>query len=159
MGGRVEGDPAMGSGDAGRSASVQGSLARQGVCGACAGTGKLLDTEFGVNVDVLGTGRFPGDDKPKPGALNRLSYEPAYGRAGLTFAKNLDLDELVALTEEEYVERAVRLSQDLERLAELRRGLRPRMERSPLRDAPRFARAMENAYRAMWRNWCAREPR
>lgn len=30
------------------------------------GTGKLLDTEFGVNVDVLSTGRFPGDDKPKP---------------------------------------------------------------------------------------------
>ena len=29
-------------------------------------TGKLLDTEFGVNVDVLSTGRFPGDDKPKP---------------------------------------------------------------------------------------------
>jgi hypothetical protein len=29
-------------------------------------TGKLLDTELGVNVDVLSTGRFPGDDKPKP---------------------------------------------------------------------------------------------
>lgn len=31
-----------------------------------AGTGKLLDTELGVNIDVLSTGRFPGDDKPKP---------------------------------------------------------------------------------------------
>ncbi|MEW6363335.1 MAG: hypothetical protein AB1714_01710 [Acidobacteriota bacterium] len=30
------------------------------------GTGKLLDTEFDVNVDVLSTGRFPGDDQPKP---------------------------------------------------------------------------------------------
>jgi hypothetical protein len=30
------------------------------------GTGKLLDTVHGVNVDVLSTGRFPGDDKPKP---------------------------------------------------------------------------------------------
>ncbi|MBN2573020.1 MAG: hypothetical protein JXP73_00505 [Deltaproteobacteria bacterium] len=30
------------------------------------GTGKLLDTLHGVNIDVLGTGRFPGDDKPKP---------------------------------------------------------------------------------------------
>lgn len=29
-------------------------------------TGKLFDTEHGVNVDVLSTGRFPGDDKPKP---------------------------------------------------------------------------------------------
>jgi len=30
------------------------------------GTGKLLDTEYDVNVDVLSTGRFPGDGKPKP---------------------------------------------------------------------------------------------
>ncbi len=30
------------------------------------GTGKLVDTELGVNVDVLSTGRFPGDDQPKP---------------------------------------------------------------------------------------------
>jgi hypothetical protein len=30
------------------------------------GSGKLIDTEHGVNVDVLSTGRFPGDDKPKP---------------------------------------------------------------------------------------------
>jgi hypothetical protein len=30
------------------------------------GTGKLVDTENGVNVDVLSTGRFPGDGKPKP---------------------------------------------------------------------------------------------
>jgi hypothetical protein len=30
------------------------------------GTGKLVDTELGVHVDVLSTGRFPGDDKPKP---------------------------------------------------------------------------------------------
>jgi hypothetical protein len=30
------------------------------------GTGKLLDVEHGVNIDVLSTGRFPGDDKPKP---------------------------------------------------------------------------------------------
>lgn len=30
------------------------------------GTGKLFDTEHGVDVDVLSTGRFPGDDRPKP---------------------------------------------------------------------------------------------
>jgi hypothetical protein len=30
------------------------------------GTGKLVDTQHGVNIDVLSTGRFPGDDKPKP---------------------------------------------------------------------------------------------
>jgi len=30
------------------------------------GTGKLFDSVHGVNIDVLSTGRFPGDDKPKP---------------------------------------------------------------------------------------------
>lgn len=30
------------------------------------GTGKLLDTELEVDIDVLSTGRYPGDDKPKP---------------------------------------------------------------------------------------------
>lgn len=30
------------------------------------GTGKLRDSLHGVNIDVLRTGRFPGDDKPKP---------------------------------------------------------------------------------------------
>jgi hypothetical protein len=30
------------------------------------GTGKLVDTELGVHIDVLSTGRFPGDDRPKP---------------------------------------------------------------------------------------------
>jgi hypothetical protein len=30
------------------------------------GTGKLLDTEDGVHIDVRSTGRFPGDGKPKP---------------------------------------------------------------------------------------------
>jgi len=30
------------------------------------GTGKLIDTEVGVHIDVLSTGRFPGDDRPKP---------------------------------------------------------------------------------------------
>jgi hypothetical protein len=29
------------------------------------GTGKLLDTEFQVHVDVFRSGRFPGDDRPK----------------------------------------------------------------------------------------------
>jgi hypothetical protein len=30
------------------------------------GTGKLRDTDHAVDVDVLSTGRYPGDDKPKP---------------------------------------------------------------------------------------------
>ena len=43
-------------------------------------------------------------------------------------------------------------------LAELRTTLRPRMQASPLMDAPRFARHIEIAYRTMWRAWCAENP-
>ena len=45
-----------------------------------AGSGKLLDTEHGVNVDVLSTGRFPGDDKPKPIAFPDPATTAVRGR-------------------------------------------------------------------------------
>jgi predicted O-linked N-acetylglucosamine transferase (SPINDLY family) len=78
------------------------------------------------------------------------------GRAGLSQAMNLGLPELVARTPDELVAIAVGLARDLERLGALRASLRARMERSPLMDAPRFARNIEAAYRDAWRRWCAR---
>ncbi len=44
------------------------------------GTGKLLDTELDVHVDVLSTGRFPGDDKPKPVAFPDPATTAVRGR-------------------------------------------------------------------------------
>jgi predicted O-linked N-acetylglucosamine transferase (SPINDLY family) len=73
------------------------------------------------------------------------------GRAGLSQATNLGLPELVARSPEEYARIVVGLCGDLERLADLRAGLRSRMERSPLMDAARFARGIEEAYVEMWR--------
>jgi predicted O-linked N-acetylglucosamine transferase (SPINDLY family) len=80
------------------------------------------------------------------------------GRAGLCLAQNLDLPQLVAGTRERFVEIAVALAKDLPALAEYRTGMRARMERSPLMDAPRFARHLEAAYRQAWRRWCAMPP-
>jgi len=76
------------------------------------------------------------------------------GRAGLSHLMNLGLPELVARSEEEYVNRVVELAGDLPRLAELRATLRERMKASVLMDAPRYARNIEAAYHAMWRQWC-----
>jgi predicted O-linked N-acetylglucosamine transferase (SPINDLY family) len=76
------------------------------------------------------------------------------GRAGLCQAKNLGLPELVSRTPDEYVNVAVGLCKDLERLSELRAGLRTRMELSPLMDAPRFTRNLEAVYRSTWKRWC-----
>jgi tetratricopeptide (TPR) repeat protein len=77
------------------------------------------------------------------------------GRAGLGFATNLGLPELVASTEDDYVRIAAELARDLDRLAEMRVGLRARMQASPLMDEARFVEQIECAYRDAWRRWCA----
>ena len=81
----------------------------------------------------------------------------AVGRAGWSQLCNLNLRELaaaeastIAASDEEFIRIAVELANDLPRLGELRSTLRPRMRRSPLMDAPRFARNIEAAYRRMW---------
>jgi predicted O-linked N-acetylglucosamine transferase (SPINDLY family) len=76
------------------------------------------------------------------------------GRAGWSLLCNLKLPELAARTPDEYVSLAVRLAGDLPRLRELRASLRARLCASPLMDAGRFARNIEQAYRQMWRAWC-----
>jgi predicted O-linked N-acetylglucosamine transferase (SPINDLY family) len=84
-----------------------------------------------------------------------LAGEHPVSRAGLSQLSNLGLSELAAFSEENYVSIAVNLANDLPRLAELRRALRSRMEDSVLMDETHFARSIEAAYRAMWRQWCA----
>jgi protein O-GlcNAc transferase len=77
------------------------------------------------------------------------------GRAGWSQLSNLGLPELVARTEDQFIQIAATLAGDLPNLAALRAGLRDRMRESPLMDAPRFAQGIEAAYRTLWREWCA----
>lgn len=84
-----------------------------------------------------------------------LSGPRALQRAGACMAGNLGLPELVAQSEDAFVEAAAALARDRERLAELRRGLRARLEKSPLGDLPRFARNLESVYRTVWQKYCA----
>ena len=79
------------------------------------------------------------------------------GRAGWSQLCNLDLRELAAGTDPDFVRIATGLARDLPRLARLRTGLRARMEASPLMDGERFARNMEGAYLQMWQNWCIKQ--
>ena len=79
------------------------------------------------------------------------SYASRFGGSALV---NLGLTDLIARSGDEYVEIAVRLAGQLDRLAELRRTMRGRMQDSPLLDAAGFARNLEDAYRRMWRAWC-----
>ncbi|MDX1484314.1 MAG: tetratricopeptide repeat protein [Alphaproteobacteria bacterium] len=78
------------------------------------------------------------------------------GRVGASLLTRLGLTELIAEDREAYVETAVALAGDLDRLAGLRARLRQRMTASPLCDAKGFARRIEAAYRRMWGAWCAK---
>lgn len=75
-------------------------------------------------------------------------------RGGASILSVLGMAELIAGSPDEYVAIATSLARDLPRLAQLRRGLRARLEASPLCDAVRFTRNLEAAYREMWRAWC-----
>ena len=76
-------------------------------------------------------------------------------RVGASLLTRLDLTELIAADSETYIRTAIALGLDVDRLAQLRAGLRARMQASPLLDAPGFARAMEAAYRRLWQRYCA----
>ncbi len=77
------------------------------------------------------------------------------GRASFSLLSNVGLPELAASSADEYVRLATDLAHDLPRLTALRETLRERVKKSPLLDAPRFARNIEAAYRKAWTDWCA----
>ena len=83
-----------------------------------------------------------------------LAGRSGMARAGVSILTNAGLTELVAREPEEYVQLAIDLSRNRSRLSELSAGLRERLTRSPLMDAPRFSRNLESAYRFIWRKYC-----
>jgi protein O-GlcNAc transferase len=70
-------------------------------------------------------------------------------RVGASILSQMELGELVAVSEESLVGKALDLIES-GKLQSLRRGLRGRMQRSPLRDEPGLARRIESA---CWRAW------
>jgi predicted O-linked N-acetylglucosamine transferase (SPINDLY family) len=83
-----------------------------------------------------------------------LVGQTAAGRGTASILANIGLSEFAARDPDQFIQIASVLAGDVPRLAELRRTLRDRFSHSPMMDAPRFAKAMEAAYRHMWRNWC-----
>lgn len=68
------------------------------------------------------------------------------GRYGASLLAKAGCPELIAHTRQEYIELAVGLASDLDRLAALRADLRRRYEQGGLNDSARFAQALEQAY-------------
>ena len=84
-----------------------------------------------------------------------LSGELFASRHSVSHLSNAGLGDWVAHSVQEYIDMAVTRAGDIAVLAELRAGLRETVRRSPLCNAPRFARGLEAALRHAWRAWCA----
>jgi len=76
------------------------------------------------------------------------------GRAGLSQLYHMDLLDLAADSDDDFVAAAVALGRDLPRLEALRGSLRGRIARSPLMDGARFAKNIESAFRHAWIAHC-----
>lgn len=86
-----------------------------------------------------------------------LAGEYFTSRMGVTILTNAGLPQLIASTEDEYADIAVRLATDKAYLDDMRRDLRKRVLESRMMDHARFARDMEEALRGMWRVWCEQQ--
>jgi len=84
-----------------------------------------------------------------------LSGETYVTRFGGSGHATLGLNELITHSREEYIEAAVGLAHDRERMIRYRTTLRERMAASPLLDYAGFTQRLEAAYREMWADYCS----
>lgn len=82
-----------------------------------------------------------------------LAGRPPLGRICTTLLSNLGMTDWIARSHDEYIAKAIELTQDVEQLATLRAGLRARMQASAIMDGKGFARDVEAAYRWMYQCW------
>ncbi|MGF6596466.1 protein O-GlcNAc transferase [Paraburkholderia sp. GAS448] len=77
---------------------------------------------------------------------------------GETIAHTAGMADWIAADDDDYISKAVAFSADRERLRALRAGLREQLLASPLCDAARFARNLEEAFEGMWKRYIAGAP-
>ncbi|GET40205.1 DUF5672 family protein [Microseira wollei] len=84
-----------------------------------------------------------------------LAGETHVSRVGVSLLSSVGLHEYIAQSPQEYIQKAVDLANNKEKLPQLRANLRGRMLAAPLMDASAIARSLEDAYRTIWRHWCS----
>jgi protein O-GlcNAc transferase len=77
------------------------------------------------------------------------------GRLAAATLTAAGLADFIAPDVRSYVELAIAKAVDLPALAQLRASLPERIARSAFGDPVRYSRAVEDAFREMWRRWCA----
>ena len=76
------------------------------------------------------------------------------GRHSTSHLANVGLTECITQTPEDCIALASGLARDLDRLSDMRQGLRAQVQASPLCDINRYTRDLEAAYRQMWKKYC-----
>ena len=82
-----------------------------------------------------------------------LVERPSVGRLGSSILQGIGHPEWIAVSEAEYLVKAVEMAGNLDNLRLIRAALRGQMEGSALRDEAGFARKVEAAYGAMFKKW------
>jgi len=85
-----------------------------------------------------------------------LAGRGGFGRTGVSVLSATGLETLVAGSPRAYRDLAVALATDTSALADMRAGLRERLQGAPLLDRRRMINEIERAYAMMWRDWCQR---
>jgi predicted O-linked N-acetylglucosamine transferase (SPINDLY family) len=67
------------------------------------------------------------------------------------------LDEFIAQSPDDFVEKAVKIASDFAHLAEIRASMRERMA-VQFTDGEAYMRSFEAGLRQAWREWCAQNP-
>ena len=79
-------------------------------------------------------------------------------RFGYSLLKNVGLEELCAFSEEEYVQKAIELANDWDRIREYHLTIRRKMEESPVMNDTIYMGEIEAAYEKIFKAWIRGEP-
>ena len=88
-----------------------------------------------------------------------LQGQTLAGRQTAGILATLGLDDFIAVSEDDYIAKAVAWSQQIERLARIRGNLREQLiAQSQAVSGEIQANALLAALRRMWRRWCSGQP-
>ncbi len=82
-----------------------------------------------------------------------LAGNSHHERFGVSFLSNVGLEDLCARSTEEYIDIAVSLAKNRNRLRKLRKSLRGRMEKSAVMDQKLYMKDLESAYVDIWKRY------
>lgn len=83
-----------------------------------------------------------------------LEGERHASRVGKSILTNIGLEDFIAQNYIEYVEIGKKLSNNINKLTDLRFTMRERLKKSVIMDYKKFTRDLENLYRTVWNIWC-----